>query len=165
MCNPEIAAYINGQYQNLLFLSDGEESITYSPVENKQTVWHEAPFYAVNKTTDMHYNETWANTTFSYEWPSLKVTRSTIMNSGQSGVDVIFELTPTNSTLGQFTVNIWGAFYTSLESFDIQNSSITLAHARSKNALLAIQKSGLEPVWVWGRAAPPCDLLSIYVGV
>lgn len=58
MCNPEIAAYINGQYQNLLFLSDGEESITYSSVENKQTVWHEAPFYAVNKTTDMHYNET-----------------------------------------------------------------------------------------------------------
>jgi hypothetical protein len=126
MGNPEIAAYIDGQYQNLLFLSDGEEPITFSPVGNNQTIWNEAPLYAANKTTELHYNETWANMTFSYEWPSLKVTRSTIMNSGQSSVDIIFDLMPINSTLRQFTVNIWGAFYTSLESFEIQNSSIIL---------------------------------------
>ncbi len=133
MCNPEIAAYINGEYQNLLFLSDGEESITYSPVGNNQTIWHEAPFYAANKTMDIHYNETWANATFSYDWPSLKITRNVIMNSGQSSVDVVFELVPINSTLREFTVNIWGAFYTSLESFVVQNSSITLQQRLQTN--------------------------------
>jgi hypothetical protein len=81
----------------------------------------------------MHYNETWANATFSYDWPSLKVTRNVIMDSRQSSVDVIFELTPTNSTLGLFTVNIWGAFYTSLESFVVQNSSITLQQELQTN--------------------------------
>lgn len=132
MCNPEIAAYINGQYQNLLFLSDGEESIALSPVGNNQTVWLEAPLYAVNKTVDMYYNGTWGNATFVYDWPSLKVTRTVIMDGGQS-VDVIFELAPANSTLGEFTVNIWGAFYTSLESFDVQNSSITLQQKLQTN--------------------------------
>ena len=126
MCNPEIADYVDGQFQNLLFLSDGEESVTFSPVGSNQTVWNVAPLYAVNKTTGLYYNETYANATFTYDWPTLEVTRSVIMNSGQPYVDVIFDLTPENSTLDEFTVNIWGAFYTSLESFDIQNSTITL---------------------------------------
>lgn len=132
MCNPEIAGYIDGQYQNLLFLSDGEELITFSPLGNNQTVWSEAPLYAVNKTVNMYYSGTLGNATFVYEWPNLKVTRSVIMDGGQS-VDVVFELEPANSTLQEFTVNVWGAFYSSLESFDVQNSSITLQQKLQTN--------------------------------
>jgi hypothetical protein len=133
MCNPEIADYVDGQFQNLLFLSDGEESITFSPFGNNQTAYNEAPLYAVNKTTDMYYNETWGNATFTYDWPSLKVTRSVIMNSGEPYVDVIFELTPENSTLEEFTVNMWGAFYTTLQSFNVQNSTITFQQELQTN--------------------------------
>jgi hypothetical protein len=124
--NPQIAVLSNGQYQNVLFLNDAEEGVTFSPAENQQAIWNQTPFYAENKTMNIDYNENWANATFSYNWSGLELVRSIIMNSEQSYVDVIFELVPANSILRQFTLNFWTSFSSSLESYQAQGSNITL---------------------------------------
>jgi hypothetical protein len=124
--NPQIAVLSNGQYQNVLFLNDAEEGVTFSPAENQQVIWNQTPFYAETKTMNIDYDENRANATFSYNMSGLELVRSIIMNSEQSSVDVIFELMPANSTLRQFTLNFWTSFYSSLESYQIQGSNITL---------------------------------------
>jgi hypothetical protein len=124
--NPEIATLTNGEYQNVLFLNDGEQELVLSSVENQQIIWHEALFYAENKESIIYYNETLANATFTYEWSHLRLTRTVIMSLHQSSIDVIFEILPINSTLKQFRINLWPSFYTSLENFEIKDSTISL---------------------------------------
>jgi len=124
--NPQIAVLSNGQYQNVLFLNDAEEGVTFSPAGNQQVIWNQTAFYAGTKTMNINYNENHTNATFSYDWSDLELVRSIIMNSAQSKVDIIFELMPENSTVRQFTLNFWTAYYSSLESYQIQGSNITL---------------------------------------
>jgi hypothetical protein len=126
MGNPEVGALVNGYYQNVLFLNDGEQQLVFSPVENEQVTWYEAPFYAKNKTSSIYYNESLANMTFTYEWPNLKLTRSVIIGSEPSFVDIIFQIFPINSTFRQFKINLWASFYTSLENYEIESSTIAL---------------------------------------
>jgi len=124
--NPEIAILSSGQYQNVLFLNDAEEGIVFSPIGNQTVIWGQSPFFAVTKTVNINYNETWANATFSYEWSGLELTRSIIMNSDQSSVDIIFQVVPENSTLRQFTLNFWTGSFSLLENYETQGSNVTL---------------------------------------
>jgi hypothetical protein len=85
---------------------------------------------------NMFYDETLANATFSYDWSRLKLVRSVIIDSERSNVDVVFRLTSLNSTLRQFVVNVWGSYYTSLEGFTVQNSTVALRQKVQTNDLV-----------------------------
>ena len=124
--NPEIGILVNGQHRSALFLRDDMQELSFSPSDNESVTLHEAPFYSENKTLNLQYNETWGRIICTYEWSHLRVTRSTIMGLEQSSVDVIFEISPINSTLRQFNINLWAPNYTSLEGYWINNSTITL---------------------------------------
>jgi len=127
MGNPEIGIFMNGQYHDALFLRDDKQELFLSPIGNESAILHETPFYAENKALGLHSGETWAQVTCTYEWPCLKLTRIVITGLEQSSVDVIFKISPINSTLRQFNVNLWASNYTSLENYWINNSTITLS--------------------------------------
>lgn len=127
MGNPEIGTSVNGQHQDVLFLRDDEQELFFSSIGNESVISHKTLFDAVNKTLSLHYNETWASLVCTYQWPYLKITRSTVMRSEQFSVDVIFEVSPINSTIKQFNINLWASNYTSLENYSINNSTITLS--------------------------------------
>lgn len=144
MGNPEIAILTDGQYQNVLFLSDGEQELVFSPVENQQILWHEAPFYAKNKESIIYCNETLANATFTYEWSHLRVTRTLMMDLQQPSIDVIFEVLPINSTIKQFRINLRPSFYTSLENFEIRGSTISLFIRTPSNKIVEAKVSMIQ---------------------
>lgn len=126
MSNPEIATLIDGDYHNLLHLNDGELELVFSPIENDQVIWHDAPFYAKNKMMNIFCNGTWVNATFTYEWDRMRLIRSLIMGEDRSSVDLVFKIYPSNVLLKQFNVRIWASYFTSLEDYQIENSTIIL---------------------------------------
>lgn len=132
--NPSIGIPTSERYQNILFLRDDAQELFFSPVGNESTTLLETPFSA-EKTLNFDYNETWANVRCTYEWPYLKVIRSTIVGLEQSSVDVIFEVSPVNSILRQFNINFWASNFTSLSGYEINNSTITLHQALFSKAV------------------------------
>jgi len=142
--NPQIAVLSDGQYQNVLFMNDAEDGISFSPNGDQQVIWSQTPFYAGIKTMNVYHNQTWGNATFSYSWPGLELVRSVIMNSEQPYVDVIFKLTPLNSTLRQFTLDFWVSFFSSLQSYEVQGSNVTLYQTLPSNEQVETRISILE---------------------
>jgi hypothetical protein len=141
MGNPEIAVLIDGNYQNVLFLNDGEQELVFSPLENQQITYREAPFYANNKELMIYYNETFANVTSIYEWSRMKLIRTVTMNVRQFSIDVAFNIFPINSTLRLFKICLWPSFYTSLENFEIKGSTISLYIRTHSNKIVKAKVS------------------------
>jgi hypothetical protein len=142
--NPEISAFVNGQYRNIIFLSDGTEELVFSPIETDQIVWHESPFYAENKTVAFNSNETWANATYTYEWSHLKVVKNVVVSSQDSSVDIAFHILPKNSKLKQFRTSLWTSYFNLLEDYSINNSTILLRQRLPSNAVVETELSLLE---------------------
>jgi hypothetical protein len=124
--NPQVAITLEGQFQNLIFLSDSEQELIFSPAENNFVVWRESPIYAVNQTQELEYNTTYANATCTYNWTNLKVTKSVVVGVQASAVDVIFKVTPIDATLRQFTINLWPAYCSALSDYAVNGSTILL---------------------------------------
>ncbi len=115
--NPEIAAFVDKDYQDILTLDDAKHQIFFSLNENKHEL--PLPFYSENKSSSIKYGDTYANITITYKQPYFEFIRSIIMGEEKSSVDVIFQILPKNSTLRLFKVNLWTLFETSLEECEI----------------------------------------------
>ena len=115
--NPEIAAFINNDYQDMLILNDAQHQLIFSPNENPEEYTPPAAFYSENRTSSIEYGDTWANFTITYEQPYFELNRSVIIGEMKSSVDVIFQILPKNSTLILFTVNLYALFDTSMEDY------------------------------------------------
>jgi len=116
--NPEIAAFIDNDYQEVLALNDAQHQLFFSPNENEQEL-SVAAFYSENRTSSIKYGDTWANITVTYEQPYFELIRSIIIGEEKSSVDVVFQILPKNSLLRLFKVNLWALFDTSLEECEI----------------------------------------------
>jgi hypothetical protein len=127
--NPEIAAFFDKDYQDILTLNDGKHQMFFSPNENKQEI-SVAPFYSENMTSSIKYGDTWANITVTYDQPQFELIRSVIMGNEKSSVDVVFQILPKNSTLRLFKLNLWALFDTALEDCEIsEDYAVSLSPA------------------------------------
>jgi hypothetical protein len=124
--NPQIAASVNGEYQNVVFLRDDKEQLIFSRTGNEQVVLNESSSSAEIKAFDVHYDAAVVNATFTYEWPNMQLTRNIIFGSEKSSVDVAFKVIPTNATLRQFSINLWAANHTILEKSEVDNSTYAI---------------------------------------
>lgn len=113
--NPEIAVYINNDYQRILALNDKEHQLFFSPNENEQELSDPAPFYSENSTSTIKYGKTWANITITYEQKNFELIRSVILGEEKSSVDIVFQILPKNVKLRLFKINLWSLFDTKLE--------------------------------------------------
>ena len=123
--NPEIAALIDNDYQDILTLNDLEHRLFFYPNEHEELFSYTNLFFATsttnlffeNSTTSIQKGEyTWANFTVNSEQPYFDLVRSVIMGEDKSSVDVIFKILPKNSVLSLFKVNLWSLFETSREN-------------------------------------------------
>ncbi len=119
--NPEIAAFIDNAYQGMLTLNDAQHQLFFSRNENDQELFSSTGLSFKNSTSSIQYGKTRANFTVSYEQPYFDIVRSVIIGEESSSVDVIFQISPKNSILKSFTVNLWSLFKTSLEDWNIIN--------------------------------------------
>ncbi|MCW4030757.1 MAG: hypothetical protein NWE80_00145, partial [Candidatus Bathyarchaeota archaeon] len=111
--NPEISAFFDNDYQEMLELSDEKHQLFFSPSENEHEL--PLPFFSENKTSSIDYGDTWANITVAYEKPNFELIRSMIVGEEKSSVDVVFQIIPKNVTLRMFKMNLWALFETTME--------------------------------------------------
>jgi len=121
--NPQISAFFDKDYQEMLTLEDRKHQMFFSPNENEQES-SIAPFCAENSTSSVTYGDTWANFTVTYELSNFELTRSVLMGEAESSVDVVFQILPKDSTLRLFKVNLYALFDTALENCEISDDYV-----------------------------------------
>jgi hypothetical protein len=118
--NPEIAVFLDKDYQDMFALNDGMHQLFFSPNENEQEPFV-AAFYSENRTSSISHGDTWANITIKYEQPYFELSRSISMGEEKSSVDVVFQIQPKGATLRLFKLNVWSMFKTALEDCEISD--------------------------------------------
>ena len=141
--NPEISAFFDNDYQEMLIVNDGQHQLFYSTNENEQEL-PPVGFYSKNMTSIIKYGDTWANITVTYEHPHFELIRSIIMGEEKSSVDVIFQILPKNSTLKLFKVNLWALFETTREECEISKDYIVSLNQILPNEEVQTQIAVLE---------------------
>jgi hypothetical protein len=128
--NPEIAVVnehaARNEFQNTIFFNDAHIELTFSPIYDPETVWHQSPFHAPNKTMSIQYNDSLAKAVYVFEWDYAKITRSVILERDKPYVDIIYEVSLTDSFMRSFDVHIWGSYHTWLRDFKIEDTTVTL---------------------------------------
>jgi hypothetical protein len=112
--NPEISAFIEGEYKEIFAIKDEKHQLFFSPYENKSQIG----FYSENNTLSID-EDLPANITVTYDLPQFELTRSIIMGENKSSVDALYKILPKNTTLKLFKVNLWALFNTALENCEI----------------------------------------------
>ena len=140
--NPEIAALIDGRYQNLLFLNDAEQTLVSSPTGNDSVIWQNSLFEANNKTITIFSNETLANVTYTYSLSNFDITRNIIVGLNHSSVDIIYNVSSHGSVFNEFKINFWASYYASIYNYVKNESSITLSQKLNLSGVLT--KTNIE---------------------
>jgi len=135
---------IDGDYNNVLYLNDGEQDIVSSQIGDGQVIWHDTPFYAKNKTMNIFCDETSVNCTFTYEWDNLRFIRSVMLGKGSSSVDLVFKIYPNNVVLKQFNVQVWASYFTSIQDYQVENATIMLHQRLPSNQLVETKITVLD---------------------
>jgi hypothetical protein len=129
--NPNIAAFIDKDYQEMIALNDAQHQLFFSPNENEQEL-SMTNFYSENRTASIKYGDTWENITVTYEHPQFELVRSVIIGEEKSSVDAIFQILPKKSTLRLFKINLWALFDTAMEDCEIsEDYAVSLSLAES----------------------------------
>jgi hypothetical protein len=127
--NPEIAAFIDNEYQDMLTLNDAQHQLYFYPNEHEELFSYTNLFFG-NSTSSIQKGDTWANFTVNSEQPYFDLVRSIIIGEDKSSVDVIFKILPKNSVLSLFKVNLWSLFKTSRENCRwISDDTVSISQA------------------------------------
>ncbi len=121
--NPQILALIEGEYEKMFTINDAQNQVYYSPTDDEQNMtiaWG----YAENGISSVNYDNSTATITITYEQNGFDLTRSLILHKGESYVDVVYQITPKNTTLKEFRINVWSSFETSLQDCNINKDSV-----------------------------------------
>ena len=140
---PEISAFFDKDYQEMLTVNDGQHQLFFCTNENEQKL-SVAAFYSENRNSSFKKSDNWTNITVTYEQPHFELIRSVIMGEEESSVDVVFQILPKNSTLKLFKVNLWALFETTLEECKISNDYTVSLSQASPNEEVQTQISVLE---------------------
>lgn len=134
--NPKIAALINGEYQDILTVNDGQHELFFSSDEKDEKVG----LTFENSTT----NIVDGNITVTYEHPYFDAVRSVIVGEDNSSVDVIFQIHPKSAKLSLFKMNLFALFETKLEDCNITDNVVTLSKKEDIQANITLLETNGE---------------------
>jgi hypothetical protein len=136
--NPRVSVLVDGQYQGVLTINDGQNQVTYVPNDDPQTA-SIGFFYAENKTYTYQYSNTSAVLSVTYGNPQFETTRTIAVGEQNSTVDITYQIHPINGTLNEVKINLWSLFATALEDCQVDNAStVTLSQGSSKDDIKTV---------------------------
>ncbi len=141
--NPLVTIFIDDQYEDLFTINDAQNHLLLSPAGDEQTMSKVAG-YAENGVVNVTSSKSMVNITITYDQPDFVLTRSLIMTNDTTAVDVIYHITPKNSTLREFKINIWSLFETSLEDCNIDQNAVATVTGQIESTDVAAKINVVE---------------------
>jgi hypothetical protein len=142
LTNPEIAALVNGEYQDILTLNDAQHQLFFSTNKDGLTFENSTTRDGLtfeNSTTSIDApSYTWANITVTYEHPYFDAVRNVIIGEDNSSVDVIFQIQPKSTELTLFKINLFGLFKTKREACNITDNVVNLSKKENIQVHIAL---------------------------
>ncbi|NLE05628.1 MAG: hypothetical protein GX638_12620, partial [Crenarchaeota archaeon] len=123
--NPLISAFIDEKYEKLFSFNDVKNQLILSSLEDEEKSYITSG-YSENGTVS--YTQTNYSVTLEvvYEEENFVLTRKVIMNRNSSAVDIIYNISPKNSTLEEFRINISALFETSSKDCNVTQDSVAI---------------------------------------
>ena len=141
--NPLISALIGDQYEELFTINDAQNQLLLSPAGDEQTMSIVAG-YAETGIVNVTSSESKVTITVTYDQPDFVLTRSVIMSNDTTAVDVTYHITPKNSTLKEFKVNVWSLFETALEKCNIGQDAVATVTGQVESTEVAAEIKVVE---------------------
>ena len=123
--NPLVTALIGDQYEDLFAINDVQNYLQVSPAGNGQSMAVLAGF-GENGVVNVDSDSSKVTITVTYDQPEFLLTRSLIMTANTTDTDVVYHITPKNSTISEFKINVWSLFETSIDKCNINQNSVAI---------------------------------------